>query len=61
MSWLPIETAPVDVSVLCWVKCPGGNSFWVGEKSSIYGAWVFTGYDDSGMDPTHWMPLPDPP
>lgn len=64
-QWRPIETAPEETSVLIWDgkmicaahrwKTIGNKSFW-----SCDGA---DGYECENMfdNPTHWMPLPEPP
>lgn len=67
MSWQPIETAPLDgESVLIWG--PYGHvmqASWEVEFDEGYwrcGRPGAKGYDDTGaMEPTHWMPLPEPP
>ena len=58
MKWQPIETAPMDGEVILiyldgnwiassrWVKTPNGK------------CWDF---GLSKAEPTHWMPLPEPP
>jgi hypothetical protein len=62
-EWRPIETAPDDGRVvLAWVRFPSGNGNWNILQRDIDGEWL----DDNGdrlapYEPTHWMPLPDPP
>ncbi len=58
-EWQTIETAPKDVEIL--VNTPAD-----GVVSSVFkhGCWqklttVYGG--DLNNEPTHWMPLPDPP
>ena len=68
-QWMPIESAPKDVFVL--VACPSGYSttplvFTTAIMHSDYkvGRWIDHANDDLtdwGMQPTHWMPLPQPP
>lgn len=60
MTWQPIETAPTDGSwvliVADWKRAPVTIGFWNAEWFALHpqaGA-IFT-------EPTHWMPLPDPP
>ncbi len=64
MTWQPIETAPKD-----WthVLVADGNRL-IGEVyyQRHVGEWVYANMsaDDDGAlvgDPTHWMPLPEPP
>lgn len=62
MEWQPMETAPKDGRrVLCW------NPNWQAPESGcLYGmSWAANGLaaDKGGWkyQPTHWMPLPDPP
>ena len=53
MKWMPISTAPKDKPFIGWD----------GESIDIFywdkGCWR-TDYWQSA-DPTHWMPLPEPP
>ena len=69
MVWQPIETAPKDhFLLLCG---PSGYTttplvFTTGRMCSDYhaGRWIDHANDDLsdwGFEPTHWMPLPDPP
>ena len=54
-TWKPIESAPRD-----------GTEIWLFDQERVQGYWnVFTSWWDSDtheiIDPTHWMPLPQPP
>jgi hypothetical protein len=61
--WQPIETAPKDgthilawpcwdiVYVVKWTNRGQYGSYWVEASGEEY----------SDADPTHWMPLPEPP
>jgi len=55
--WQPIETAPVDdTDILVFSE----GLVWV--ASSYHGMWWFEKRDDISLsEPTHWMPLPEPP
>lgn len=64
-EWQPIETAPKDgTSILVW-------PYWSDEKPAQVqwrdmkrtpGRWeISTSYFCYGANPTHWMPLPEPP
>ena len=74
MTWQPISTAPKspdfvnEIRILLW-----GPKF---EKDIVIGCWRPTSADDGGFwfnsedegplswgecEPTHWMPLPEPP
>lgn len=61
MNWQPIETAPRDGTRVLGYElndptdtCPYAVMRFRGE----YG-WVNAGW--TGLEPTHWMPLPPPP
>ena len=56
-EWRPIETAPQWAHVLLWF--PRGQHV-IALMGNSPTHWEAVGYmgDD---DPTHWMPLPDPP
>ena len=65
--WQTIDTAPDDYSVVLLYQPAGpGNAEAVGQGHRIdlhehaHDKWVFqaNGYI---AEPTHWMPLPDPP
>jgi Protein of unknown function (DUF551) len=71
MSWQPIETAPKDKS---WVLLSGGQIGygWYEQEfppavvaqyagKSWQFAWYDSGFYGEYLDPTHWMPLPEPP
>jgi len=58
--WRPIETAPKDGTEVL-VYCSG---FYVSSFTS--GSWYDPGAPEfdilgTGLEPTHWMPLPAPP
>lgn len=59
MDWQPIETAPKETPVLIW------NGEWVliGEQwgDTPWSEWGNEADALNGRQPTHWMPLPDPP
>ena len=73
MNWQPIENAPQDGT---WVLLAGGHEYgdepvgpcvvghWVADSYGD-GYWAYAYWDSgwrSGYDePTHWMPLPEPP
>lgn len=62
MDWQPIESAPKDgTRVLCWNKeweapesgCLYGPSWAANSLAADKGGWKY--------QPTHWMPLSEPP
>lgn len=63
MKWQDISTAPKDGSeIMVWKKgwLYPHNGYWdanVGEE----GSWENPFTNDCMDQPTHWMPLPDPP
>lgn len=74
MSWQPIESVPKDGvvvllfwsnrdvdwwAVAAWETFTDGSAGWIGQSfhSEPQGNWTSL----IGEDPTHWMPLPDPP
>ena len=55
MEWQPIETAPKDGMVLVWDGYP--RIAW-----QERGVWRDSDeFFAQALNPTHWMPLPDPP
>ena len=71
MNWQPIETAPKNGSHILayWPDVFGvanatQSETWFGPKGSTLDDSVWqTAYEwgGHGSDPTHWMPLPEPP
>lgn len=68
MEWQPIETAPKDQTyVLLWLSGEGHHG--PRRYNITVGVYTPSGWyyiaDGSGgktsNDPSHWMPLPDPP
>ncbi|NRA59196.1 MAG: DUF551 domain-containing protein [Phycisphaerales bacterium] len=61
-EWQPIETAPRDGTMLVlWLPHEGGIGW--GSSGTPDDPWwgaPFGCYDEY-MNPSHWMPLPDPP
>ena len=68
-TWQPIDTAPKDGTwiIVCYNDSPCGvpdlDSWFPGMKIVRweYDAWMFCSEYSIGEDPTHWMPLPNPP
>lgn len=69
--WQPIESAPKDGTDILgyfpdW-KRPIAVTCWMDYKSLDHGVvtyhsqYWFTGIAMNKSNPTHWMPLPDPP
>jgi hypothetical protein len=72
MTWQPIATAPKDRKVLLYfprdnigVECGQWNKdeyakrprpYWMGDCWRLWGVAAYR-----GLQPTHWMPLPEPP
>jgi len=73
-NWQPIETAPRDGT---WILLTGGSVDWDWDgdskprvvaaqfrernADSWQFAWFDAGYYGEYENPTHWMPLPEPP
>ena len=57
-EWQPIETAPLNTTVLIW----DGDMMWVAkaEFRRIPATWHWE-TPEGFVTPTHWMPLPEPP
>lgn len=67
MEWKPIESAPKDGSKFLFIEEKGRiqvgrmDSEWGGGKS-LFVCLTGTGADwYPSVNPTHWMPLPEPP
>ena len=60
--WQPIETAPTDGSaVLLYPYMDDwANMYVVYGYATLDGEW-FSTVDGLTFEPTHWMPLPEPP
>jgi hypothetical protein len=71
MNWQPIETAPkpsiLDDPIIVWSEIDGIDvAFWEerGRSSHQVGWYSATDHDEweyERLQPTHWMPLPEPP
>ena len=57
MAWQPIETAPKDALILGYEDEMMRLIFWEGEEWKVVGASIHSWW----FEPTHWMPLPEPP
>lgn len=69
-AWQPIETVPKMKNLLLFAVTDIGEDGRVknwkmdtGYYSSEPGVWTWSGYQvrKSDIQPTHWMPLPEPP
>ena len=70
-EWQPIDTAPLDGTavLLAGGDCNSDDKFYravAWKDASEPSIWLVSFYDDGwGLieyhNPTHWMPLPDPP
>ena len=58
-GWMPIESAPKDGSEILLVSRKGriANGCWMTANDKV-GAWM---WPYVLQEPTHWMPLPQPP
>lgn len=69
MTWQPIETAPKDKIFLGAIHWDAGTEFeqWeiaIMEWERDYKLFIKEGhppFSDDQEQPSHWMPLPDPP
>ena len=61
MNWQPIETAPRDGTEILVIESAGGC--YVANWQSLDGwVWAYDNMDGpTCTNPTHWMPLPEPP
>lgn len=67
-EWQPIETAPKDgVTIICWDGLRVDMWRWDKQQHNTRPKpyWARVGLwrarDDRSCQPTHWMPLPEPP
>jgi len=65
-KWQPIETAPKDGTAILGAYQFQGETDWYGIVRFIKDlpdgpSWVDQFCDDKWMEPTHWMPMPEPP
>lgn len=58
-KWMPIESAPLHKAVIGW----DGREVWLFVRWKDAPAWQSVGDARRYADPqpTHWMPLPEPP
>ena len=67
MKWKPIETAEKDKKILVYSPKYGecfAVNFMFNENDISDTAWVIARSEEATFivrDPTHWMPLPEPP
>ena len=60
MNWQPIETAPRDgTEILLWEQ--EFDLYAVGIFSELQQEWIGWEEWSEPMNPSHWMPLPEPP
>lgn len=66
MEWQPIDTAPMDGTLI--LTCNIGFYYpqcgvWASYHPNATGkeCWRTTDVCGNKLNPTHWMPLPDPP
>jgi hypothetical protein len=62
MVWQPIETAPKDGNCVLVAnpKATAFSGFYVAFWSKDDNRWLYSTYT-AVPNPTHWMPLPEPP
>lgn len=72
VEWQPIETAPRNEKILCadirdgqFCEMSMLEKQYTGYVDEDGEEWLWQyhgfGYDCTGIEPTHWMPLPEPP
>lgn len=61
MAWQPIATAPDTPKGCILLFCPGGEGVTCGYRWCSTTKWFGWHGDYLDIQPTHWMPLPDPP
>lgn len=61
-QWKPIQTAPKDGTITLLLFEEDGNFFPVTAAwDEEFGEWSSLDYGSAPNNPTHWMPIPDPP
>lgn len=66
-AWKSIESAPKDgdEDVLLagkrWVDVGRWDDWYAEDNPGWYSSTNHNGYTHARLEPTHWMPLPDPP
>ena len=61
MKWQPINTAPKSKHILICVEGKVG-SVWIACDNGMHKqTFYFKSGSKISMEPTHWMPLPEPP
>jgi len=65
-DWMPIETAPKDVPILAYEPYEWGGGavvtiYWQPNVNYVAGGYWGGGSPLRVYEPTHWMPLPEPP
>jgi hypothetical protein len=60
-EWQPIETAPKETPVLIWVGDQALISQQLYEQANWEDTYQSFWFWDTDREPTHWMPLPEPP
>lgn len=63
MTWQPIDTAPKDgTAIMAWCICQTtGDGFFVSDLGFWEPRQLWLSGDHGPVNPTHWMPLPEPP
>jgi hypothetical protein len=64
-NWQPIETAPKDGENILMFWPYWGQEAMIGWYDFYHSQWIsnsaLSTFDQDDHQPTHWMPLPDPP
>jgi hypothetical protein len=58
-TWQRIENAPNRIPVLVFAQSQPDHRVWISVR--FEDEWYADDAEDMFPDPTHWMPLPDPP
>lgn len=64
MKWQPIKTVPKDgMRILLYFACHGVRTglYWRTYRLLLDCGLASSLSDKGGVEPTHWMPLPEPP